>query len=107
MKRRSFIFAALLTVAVPAPFIGSQRLRAPLPSMFALIYVKKTREVRRLHDPSADMDSGYLARVHDNMAPDEVMELFPQHAFKPSEFGGTMVRWPHNIAPFIGTGVRV
>lgn len=108
MKRRDILFAALLAL-LPAPAIASGPGRVPMPRMFALVYTKGSKTVRRLIDTSMDADDSHLGRAWSVLAEDEVMELFPQHAFDPqvSGLGPMPLRLPRFVAPFIGTGVIV
>jgi hypothetical protein len=99
MKRRNFLFAALLTVALPAAVIGVQQLAAPMPRMLALVYEKRSKKIRRLIDTSMDPHDGAIMGSRMYLAADEVMELFPQHQFP--------VRLPEFVAPYIGRGVIV
>lgn len=107
MKRRDFLFASMLTLLLPVPFLGTDAGRVPMPRMFALVYVKKTREVRRLVDTSDEPDDSHLLNVRKYLAADEVMELFPQHAFAPAKFGEKTIRWPRFVSPFIGRGTLI
>lgn len=108
MKRRDLLFAALFAL-LPIPAIGVSAGRVPMPRMFALVYTKGSKTARRLIDTSMDVDDSHLGRAWSVLADDEVMELFPQHAFEPkmSGLGPVPLRLPRYVAPFIGTGVIV
>lgn len=65
--------------------------------MFAIVYERETKEIRRLIDTAEDPDDSHLLYARLVLAPDEVMEAFQVRDFPR--------RLPRYLAPHIGRGV--
>lgn len=92
VKRRDFLGTAAvgMLVAVLAKFPYMEK-------KFALVYVTKTKEPRRLIDTSNDVDDSFLLQARAVLAPDETMEAFMIKDFP--------VRYPRYVLNHIGRGV--
>lgn len=93
MARRVF-----LACMVALPFAATLRLR---PKLFAIVYVKGTKELRRIYDTFDDETDAHIYLARRVLADDEIMEGFPTDLIK--DYRGLLM--PDQVISLIGKGV--